>query len=382
MDSPAAADAQTDAPTAADPTAADPTSADAVVEPSAPAEAAPGVPPLPNIADYWPDLPQRLGPQADHYELPGVDATRTGPAWQTTTGEPPAGARDAGAGDAGAGTNRLTVEIPAGVRPRRPRWKSAAMTAALLGVAGAAAWVIVKPGVNPPPQPTFADRVASPEPSGALPANPANPPVSINTSPPATSAPPPSVPGAATFELADGSTEVNVTIGAVSDGWFRVTTPEGSGVTPRAEVAEGTLRVLIVPDGTKGSARVDVVLSEDVDWAVRMRGGFRTATLDLSRGSVSRIDLLGGTNRLTLALPRQDDAIPILMSGGVKNWRITTQERVPVRASFERGAGTVTLYDDRNRGVRRESELTSGSGPGGIELNAEAGIGTLTVSKR
>jgi hypothetical protein len=337
--------------------------------------AAAETPDLPNISEYWPDAPQRLGPPADHYELPGVEPDRTTPAWHVIASDHD----DSVHGDEpGAGTNRITVEIPTGVRPRRPRWKSAALLAALLGAGAASAWVIIRPtgddAAQPPP--TFADQAASAEPTAAA---PDTPPVSIGTPPPATGEQGPA-PDAATFELVDGSTEVNVAIGPMEEGWFRVTTPEGSGVTPQAVVEDGTLRVRIEETGPEGSARVDVLLSEDVDWAVRAQGGFREATFDLSRGTISRIDLFGGLARMDLALPSQEETIPIVMAGGVNNWRITTDGEVPVRAAFRRGAGKVSLYGDKDKGVAREAELRRGSGDGGIDLNAEAGVGTLTVT--
>ncbi|MBG0562697.1 hypothetical protein [Actinoplanes aureus] len=375
MDSPVVAGAETAAETAADTAAA--------------SEA--GAPRLPDISDYWPDAPQRLGPPADHYELPGADPDRTTPAWHNLAGPDPAGppaggyrpatgrttARDRATVDR-ATVDRATVEIPVGVRPHRSFWRSAVVLATLLGVGGTLAWAIARPDPEPPGPPTFAGGAASPVPSAAV----TNPPVAIGTPPPSRPAPPPVVPAAATFEFVDNTTELNVTIGEVAGGWFRVTSPRGSGVVPSTEVDGTTLRVGIEPTGTRGSARVDVLLSEEVDWTVRTRGGFRTAALDLKDGTVDRVDLLGGIGRLDLTLPRQRAALPIVLAGGVERWRITTAGEVPVRAAFRRGAGTVTVYGDRDRGVRRGDELTVGAGSGGLDLNAEEGVGTLTVSAR
>ncbi|WP_328477705.1 hypothetical protein OHA21_25190 [Actinoplanes sp. NBC_00393] len=340
----------------------------AVAEESTP----PNPPDLPNISDYWPDAPQSLGPPADHYELPGVDATRTGPAWHVMAGASPPGAAE-----------RVTVEIPSGVRPHRSTAKRAVILAALLAVGAVAAWAVFRPASDEPRQPVFAGPVASPAPAAAA---PVNPPVSIGTPPPSTVP----VPDAATFEFADNTTELTVTIGAVDNGWFRVTTPRDSGVRPRTSLDGDTLRVGIEPTGEKGTGRIDVLLSEEVDWAVRTRGGFRTATLDLTRGTVDRIDLLGGMARLNLALPARDAALPIVLSGGVNQWRISTEGKVPVRAVFRRGAGRVILYGDRRNGLRRDAEVSTGRdaevstgrGAGGIDLNAEEGVGTLTVVAR
>lgn len=315
---------------------------------------------LPNISDYWPDAPQRLGPPADHYEAPGAEPARTAPIWHGP-----------------AGVDRPTVEIPVGERPRRPVRTAGAVLAALLTAGGVTAWLVNRSEPETPP-PTFADGAASPAPTAA---QPANPPVSIGTPPP--SAPPSTaIPDAATFEFVDNTTELTVTIGSVEEGWFRVTTPRGSGVKPRVQLDGAALRVGIEPTGEKGSGRIDVLLSEDVDWTVRTRGGFRTAALDLTGGSVDRVDLLGGVAELDLALPRLRAELPIVLAGGAREWRITTDGRVPVRAAFRRGAGKVTLYGDREKGIERGDELSAGSGSDGIDLNAEEGVGTLTVVAR
>ena len=248
---------------------------------------------------------------------------------------------------------------------------------ALLSLGAATAYAVLRPQAEP-------ETRTAPLPAATAPpvTATANPPVVIGTPSPSAPAETLPVPSAATFELADGTTEVNVTIGAVAGGWFRVTTPEGSGVRPRAVVDGTTLRVLVEPGAGEGSARVDVLLSEDVTWAVRTRGGTRQATLDLARGRLSRVDLAGGAARIDLALPGQETAIPVLMTGGVRSWRISTEGKVPLRAVFREGAGSVVLYGDRDRGVGRDTTLTLGRGRGGIDLNAGAGIGRLSVTAR
>ena len=338
----------------------------------------PGVP-LPNIADYWPDAPHRLGPPADSHEAAGAGPVRTTPAWHTPTGSRP--------------TLRLPPDAPVpvpGPPPRRSARRPVVLLVALLTLGSAAAYAVLRPRAEP--EIRTAPTPAATAPPIAVPpvAAPANPPVVIGTRSPSAPARRPPVPAAATFELAGGTTEINVTIGAVPGGWFRVTTPEGSGVAPRAVVDGTTLRVRVEPAGEEGagepgadgSARVDVLLSEDVTWAVRTRAGVDRATFDLARGRLSRIDLAGGAARIDLALPGQATAIPVLMTGGVHRWRISTQGKVPLRARFREGAGSVTLYGDRDRGVARDTALTLGRGRGGIDLNAGAGIGSLTVTAR
>ncbi|MEU4562840.1 hypothetical protein AB0F72_31055 [Actinoplanes sp. NPDC023936] len=372
-------------------------------------QAAPATPAdLPDITEYWPDAPHRLGPVADHYELPGAEPTRTG-AGLPGAGPPRAGAGPSEAGPARAGADvseagparagaglaeadqarggrgsaagaypgsaRPTLELHLAERPRHTFRRAAVLVAVVLVIGAVAAWAALRTDQEQARPPSF-------QPPAAL--TPANPPVEIGEPAPD---PTPAIPDAATFELVDGTTEVNVTIGALPvesgpNGWFRVTSPDGSGVKPRAQLDGDTVKVFVEPTGPEGSARVDVLLSEDVTWSLRMRGGARVATFDLTRGTLGRLDLLGGTARTTLALPETGSPIPILMGGGVNTWRISTAGEIPVRAEFRKGAGTVAVYGKRDKGVAMGTTLTRGGGDGGIDLQAESGIGTLTVTAR
>ncbi|MBB2944444.1 hypothetical protein FB565_004173 [Actinoplanes lutulentus] len=318
----------------------------------------PAKPTLPDISEYWPDPdrpPHRLGPPADHYELPGTEATRTG-----------LGLAD----DAYPGSARPTLELHLHPRPRRGFRRTGVVVGALLALLALAGWLVLRDGEQETRLPAF-------EQPAAL--APGNPPVVIGEPEPSQAV---AVPDAATLEFVDGTTEVNVTIGTVPSGWFRVTSPDGSGVTPRAQLDGDTVKVFVEPTGPEGPARVDVLLSEDVTWSLRMRGGARVANFDLTRGKLDRIDLLGGTARTSIALPAADTAIPILMGGGVNTWRISTDGEVPVRAEFRKGAGTVSLYGKRDRGIAVGTTSTAGSGDDAVDITAESGIGTLTVTAR
>ncbi|WP_433795112.1 hypothetical protein [Actinoplanes sp. CA-252034] len=381
MDSPAVPD--TDRPADDDP---------AVIELviTSPAESTPG---LPDISEFWPDAPHRVGPPADHYEPEGADAVRTEPAWmprasqrptmsqvsttsqRATTSQGPAS--PGSTTSQGSITERPTIERPtielhlAESRARTASRKPIAALAAAILVAGGLAWYAIRP-TEPTAGPVLTVPTAT-EPAGEV---PANPPVSIGTSAPAAPAP-----DAATFELADGTTALDVRIGDTGDDWFRVSSPVGSGITTRTEVQGERVRVFVDDSTDPGTAEVDVVLSPDVTWSVLMLGGVRTAAIDLTGAKVGRVDLIGGAAEIDLALPRQDAVVPIAMTGGVRDWRVSTGGRSPVRAVLERGAGAVDLYGDRKRGVNRGSRFTAGSGDGGIDLVAENGVGTLTVAE-
>ncbi|MET0418254.1 MAG: hypothetical protein ABW022_19755, partial [Actinoplanes sp.] len=71
----------------------------------------------------------------------------------------------------------------------------------------------------------------------------------------------------------------------------------------------------------------------------------------------------------------------IRMSGGVRTWRIRTEKELPVRVRVQRGAGEVVLYGEREKSVDRgETVRKGGRGAGQLEIEAVAGMGSLTVT--
>ncbi len=339
-------------------------------------------PALPRISDYWPDAPQRIGPPADHYELPGVDATRTGPALhtrpaseETPDGDDPAGTR--WIGEPGGRTGK--------------DWKPVVLLAAVALLAGGAVFAAVSYARS-----DRADTAALPAPALPVPTAegtpPATPPVSIGTSPPAapSSAPAPNTPppaaattpptpSAATFELVNGVTQLRLAIGDVDGGFFRVGVGDDSTITAKATFDDGTLKVTVTPNGKKnGSARVEVLLSDDVKWSLRMRGGVSEAGLGLSRGRIGAIEFIGGAATVDMSVPDQKDTIPIVERGGIGTWRIVTDDKEAVRAFFRKGAGKVTLYGDTDKTVDKGDTVRSGD-DADLRIDSEGGVGALTV---
>ncbi|BEL08150.1 hypothetical protein Q0Z83_063410 [Actinoplanes sichuanensis] len=310
------------------------------------------VPNLPDISEFWPDAPHKVGPPADHYEPEGADPVRTDPAWVPR------------------GSQRPTVELHlAETRTRRASRKPILVLAAVILAAAGLAWYATRPT-----EPTAGPVLTVPSATGPAEDPAGQPPVSIETTPPITPAP-----DAATLELADGTTALAVRIGDTGDNWYQVSSPIGSGITTRTEEQGDTVRVFVDDHTEPGTAEVNVVLSAEVTWSFRMSGGVRTAAVDLTGAKVGRIDLIGGAAEIDLALPRQDAVVPISMTGGVRDWRVSTGGHV--EAVLKEGAGVVELYGDRKQGVNKGSRFTAGDGDGGVDLVAEKGVGTLIVAE-
>ncbi|WIM94166.1 hypothetical protein ACTOB_006167 [Actinoplanes oblitus] len=332
---------------------------------------------LPRISDYWPDAPHRLGPPADHYELPGADPTRLR--------TPPVA--------------RVYPETVPDRRTGRDLKPAIVLLAAVLLVGGGVFAVVSR--LRTPAGDPIASLPAPPLPVPSAVTEAPNPPVSIGTSPPpspTTAAPTsaaaprgagtttsaaPAVPEAATLELADGVTRLQVEVGDVGDGIVAVSVGEDSTIRARAKVDDDRVTVTVAPSGREtGSASLAIRLSDEVRWSFTMRGGVNTGRIDLSGGRVGAIELIGGAGTLDLVLPAQRAAIPIVERGGLGNWRIVTDREVPVRAFFREGAGSVTVYGRTDDGVGRGDVIRSGRGDDGIRLDSEEGVGALTVQSR
>lgn len=126
-----------------------------------------------------------------------------------------------------------------------------------------------------------------------------------------------------------------------------------------------------------------MLLSEDIVWRLRMGAGVHTASFDMAGGTVGDIDLIGGAQTVDLELGRLGRTLPILMAGGVHTWHISTSTTVPVKVRLGSGAGAVTVYDRRTGGVSGGETLRfgdRGERPG-LDIDAEAGIGSLTIGQ-
>jgi hypothetical protein len=323
-----------------------------------PAPSSPDAPAWPSISDYWPDLPQRMGPPADYY----------------TASEPPrAGAEPA--------CQQPTAEIPVADRPRRGRALLTVAAAVLLAAATIGAGVAYLKNRDR----TAGAPVAAPPTAASAPALPTGEAIPVPVAPkPATppSGPPAERPEAGEFELVGDATVVNLSTGDLGDDLYRVGTPKGSSVRPVADVDGSRVRLSLVTNGTKGTAAVTITLNAEVRWNLRVNGGMKTGVLDLSGTRLGAVDLRGGATRLDLVLPRPDGTLTVRMTGGINRFRIRTADRAPARVRAQRGAGKITLYDVVEDGVARGQSLASPAfdrSTDRIDVDAVAGMGTLVV---
>ncbi|MEU7908751.1 hypothetical protein [Actinoplanes sp. NPDC049118] len=310
-------------------------------------------PTLPSISDYWPDAPHRIGPQPDHY-----------------SDEPTAAAVDAllRSGRRERTARPAPVEPPPG-RPGRFRTGLViTLSALVLAGAGLALVSVARDRARA----TAATPVAPPAPSATAAAGtgPLSTPARGRTD--------------ASFELVSDTATIDLRTAALGGDLYRITTPDGSGVVPRAAIGDDGVRLFLDDNGERGDAAVTVVLSAEVRWRLRITGGVKRGVFDLSGAEVDGVELAGGATRIDLTLPKPDGTLPIRMSGGVNRFEVRTGGRVPVRVRTREGAGQVRLDGRTDDGVARGASFLSPDWEDStdrIDLDAVAGVGTLRVGR-
>ncbi|MFF5078146.1 hypothetical protein ACFY36_13930 [Actinoplanes sp. NPDC000266] len=238
--------------------------------------------------------------------------------------------------------------------------------------------------VVPSPSAPVSIEPAPVSPSATTPSAAPSSPPPAPSSPAATPKAPPAGPAfpAATFVLAGGMRQLNVSVGRPpTNGIARVSTPDDSGVTPDATLDGTTLTLTTKENDNEGEAVVDVVLDERIAWTIKTVHGVRRATFAMADGKVTAFDLQGGANSFEMTLPRQDAQIPLRMSGGVNSWKIRTEGSFPVKLVVGKGVGESTLNGERDEdlapGDTRRADGDDDSG--GLRIDAVGGIGTLEV---
>jgi hypothetical protein len=186
------------------------------------------------------------------------------------------------------------------------------------------------------------------------------------------------------FELVNGTSRMNLRSAALGSVLYQISTPAGSAVKPRADDLGKKVRLFVRPSGAEGPGTLTVVLNASVRWDLLITGGTERSTLDLSAGGLRRLDLAGGAARIDLTLPRPDGALTVRMTGGVRDFEV----RAPgssVRVRARDGAGLVVVDGRTRAGVARNTSITPArwaGNPHRIDLDAVAGMGTLTVRTR
>jgi hypothetical protein len=254
--------------------------------------------------------------------------------------------------------------------PRRLAVAAAMVALVLVG------FLIVRSGASPSSRP---DPAAAPAGTSAAPGTSTATPAAPSLSQPADGR------TQAAFDLVDGIATVRLRTADLDADLYRVTTPPGSGVRPRVVDQNGRIQLFLDHSGDHGDVpeSVDIVLSQQVRWGLRVGGGVDLSTIDLSGARLAEVDLAGNATRIDLTLPKPDGTLTVRMSGGVNALTVRSAQRVPVRVRVGSGAGEVVLDGQTHSGVAAGALFTPGRWANAVDrvdLDAAAGMSALTVA--
>src|SRR5262245_39989861 len=129
----------------------------------------------------------------------------------------------------------------------------------------------------------------------------------------------------------------------------------GDGPLPRLRVVAGEIALSWrmsfgdwLRDALRPSNRdLAIVLHPAVEWTIGIRGGLAQFELDLSAGSVARIDINGGCSDVRFELPLPKTAVPIRIAGGA--CRLVVQRPAEAGVSLAASGGMAALRLDDQR---------------------------------
>ncbi|GAA2705459.1 hypothetical protein [Actinoplanes palleronii] len=188
---------------------------------------------------------------------------------------------------------------------------------------------------------------------------------------------------AASFDLVDSATLVQLSAADLGDDLFRVSTASDSGLTPSADQDGDAVKLRLRSDGSGGSAAVTITLNSAVRWTLRVDGGVAHSRIDLTGADLAAVDLNGGASRIDLTLPEPHGLMPVRMTGGVDQFLVNLAGSTPVRVRVQSGAGQVTLDGSTHKGIAPGRSFTANgwaAGEAGVDLLAVAGMSALTVT--
>ena len=300
---------------------------------------------LPTISEYWPDLPHRIA-EADYYsEEPTVQFPPVPASGRPTLPLPP-----------------IPPQLPS---PRRRKRRGRVALSALAVVALAAAGTYV-----------YTQRRPARLPVAAAP--------SASTAPQIVTAPRDDR-QTAVFVLASNASAVRIRAGDTESDLFRVSSPPGGSVRPDTKLSGDTASLSLIATGAPGPEAVDVLLSAEVRWTLRLDAAINNADIDISKAGVDRVELAGDAADVVLRLPEPSETLPVQVTGDINRLTLSAGGAAPVRVRARGGAGSAQIEGRLVRGVARNTIFEPGAWRGAddrVDVDVRAGLGRISVEKQ
>ena len=186
------------------------------------------------------------------------------------------------------------------------------------------------------------------------------------------------------FALVNGADVVRVRVADLAGDRYEVSTPDGSKILPTVAVDGDEIVAGVRDSGEAGPAVVDVVLDSSVRWRVRLAGGAKDESVDLTGGPGGDVDFSAGTSRASVALPAGRGTQRVVLGGGAAELYVRLGGDAPVRVRAGSGAGSVTINGDNHGGVSAGTVLQAAawaSATDRYDIDATAGVSTIAVSR-
>jgi hypothetical protein len=186
------------------------------------------------------------------------------------------------------------------------------------------------------------------------------------------------------FLLVSGADVVRVRLGDLGGDLYELSTPDDSKVAPTAAIEGGDLVAGLRDTGGSGPAVLSVVLRDDVRWQVRLAGGAKDESVDLTGGRGGDVDFSSGTERAAVVLPAAEGTQRVVLGGGASLFSVRLTGQAPVRVSARGGAGSVTIDGQAHTGVAGGSVWAQDGWEGAAaryDVDATSGVGTVTVDR-
>lgn len=130
---------------------------------------------------------------------------------------------------------------------------------------------------------------------------------------------------------------------------------------------------------------VAIVLHPAVEWTLAIDGGLSHFELDLSAGTVARIDIGGGCSNVRFELPLPRTAVPIRIAGGASRLVVQRPAETGVALAASGGMAALRLDDQRFDAIGGSARLVAPNlepGAPGYELQIHGGAADLAIERR
>lgn len=186
------------------------------------------------------------------------------------------------------------------------------------------------------------------------------------------------------FQLVSGADVVRVRLGDLGGDLYEFSTPDDSKVAPTAAIEGIDLVAGLRNTGRSGPALLTVVLSDDVRWKVRLAGGAKDESVDLTGGPGGDVDFSAGTERATVVLPAAQGTQRVLLGGGANQLAVRLTGQAPVRVFARGGAGSVTIDGTTRTGIAGGSSWVQDGWDGAaarFDVDATSGVASINVER-